>query len=72
MDSKFILQSRTIWGVIIMALPAVLPLFGIEFGAEAVGESNIAFNSLIEFVGAVLAVYGRFKAETSISVTPVA
>ncbi len=70
MDSKFILQSKTIWGVVILVLPVILPMFGIEFGADAIGESTVAFNSLITLVGAVLAVYGRFKATTAISVAP--
>jgi hypothetical protein len=62
---KGLLTSKTVWGVILMILGTFFKWTGedVRFLTEA--AVNIASLGL-EFVGAVLAVYGRMRAEKSI------
>jgi hypothetical protein len=62
---KFFLKSKTIWGVIMMVAPQVLPiatLFGLPVGGDDVTLLGNFGDSALETVGAGLAIYGRFKA----------
>jgi len=70
MDNKWIVKSKTFWGIVIMVLPAILPLVGVEDGAEVAGMADAVFNSLLTFVGGALALYGRFKATDSVTLAP--
>ena len=59
---KFFLKSKTILGIIISIMPALLPEVGVSF-SEADGQLiTSTWDSIIQSVGAVLAVYGRFDA----------
>jgi hypothetical protein len=53
--NKFILKSKTIWGIIIAVAPVVFP------AVSAIELNNLA-TAAVSLVGAALAVYGRFKA----------
>jgi hypothetical protein len=57
---KFFLKSKTIWGVIVMALPALLPLAGV--GSETGTLITATGDGLIQAAGAALAIYGRQQA----------
>ncbi|NBT49952.1 MAG: hypothetical protein EBV86_01975 [Marivivens sp.] len=57
---KFFLKSKTIWGVIVMAIPNLLPLFGI--GSETGVLITAAGDGLMQAAGAALAIYGRQQA----------
>ena len=70
MGEKFILKSKTIWGVIIMALPTLFEAFGVPVPDGVSEQVNDAVVHLIEFVGASLAVYGRISAEQPVRVKP--
>ena len=59
---KFFLKSKTIWGVIVMAMPALLPVFGVTLGADDTALITQAGDQVMAAIGAVLAVYGRFQA----------
>ena len=59
---KFFLKSKTIIGLILSVLPALLPALGISFGADDVDLVNSTVDALIQGFGAIMAVYGRFKA----------
>lgn len=59
---KFFLKSKTILGVILSVLPTLLPALGINFGADDAQMINATLDSLVQAAGALLAVYGRFKA----------
>lgn len=61
-DTKSLFASKTIWGVVVTALPAILKLFGFETlpGFEESAAETI--NGLTTAFGAVLAVYGRITA----------
>lgn len=69
-DTKNLLQSKTLWGVIIAAAPTILGLFGLQvsdvgtFGANASGLVDDG----ITLFGSVLAIYGRFKATKALVV----
>lgn len=62
MENKFFLKSKTIIGVILSALPALLPALGITFSADDAQLVSSGVDALIQAVGAILAVYGRFAA----------
>jgi hypothetical protein len=68
MDTKIFLASKTIWGVVIMALPALLPLAGISFGVDDTAVVNEMADKIFQSVGAVIAVYGRWSATTKLSI----
>ncbi len=69
MESKTFLASKTIWGVIIMALPALLPLFGVSFGVDDTAVVNDAADKVFQAAGALIAVWGRWSASTKLSIT---
>ena len=68
MDTKFFLASKTIWGVIIMALPALLPLVGISFGPDDTTVVNDAADKVFQAVGALITIWGRWSATTSLKI----
>ena len=59
---KFFLKSKTIIGVIMSVLPALAVAFGFTFSADDAAMVNSTVDALIQAGGALLAVYGRFKA----------
>lgn len=62
MNTKSILQSKTVWGAIVAALPALLRILGLDTLPgfdEAAGDLATQITTL---AGAALAVYGRLKA----------
>jgi len=56
------LQSKTIWGIIIVLLPVISQFLGFDVSTE-VGET---YESLIQIAGTALSLYGRWKANTAI------
>jgi hypothetical protein len=69
---KFFLKSKTIWGVIMIVAPQILPiaaLFGLPVGGDDVTLLGNFGDAALETVGAGLAIYGRFQAG-GISVKP--
>ena len=62
---KFFLKSKTVIGAIIAVLPTLGPLLG--FGIDDQVLVNEAWDALQTIAGAVLSVYGRFKAEDKLS-----
>jgi hypothetical protein len=77
MESKFILKSMTIWGLIIAVLPSLAKLLGYDMSpdeAQAVagaGDSLLSHvEGIMEAVGIVLAAWGRVRASSALSVKP--
>lgn len=69
---KFFLKSKTVWGVIMLVAPQILPiaaLFGLPFGGDDVTLLGTFGDAALETVGAGLAIYGRFKAG-GVTLTP--
>lgn len=69
MESKIFLKSKTIWGVVIAALPALLPALGVSFSADDTHMISQLGDAVFQAVGLAFAAYGRFVAKTSVSVT---
>ena len=67
---KWIVKSKTFWGIVVMVLPALLPMVGIEDAVNVTGLADSAFNALLSFAGAALALYGRFKATDPVTLVP--
>lgn len=71
MPRKNFLRSKTIIGTLIVVLSMLLPLFGIEFtAAEATSLSQkiaAALDSIAEVIGIVLILWGRFTANTKLT-----
>jgi len=67
---KWFLKSKTVLGVILSVLPTLLPLFGVSFSVEDGQLLTASSDSLIQFAGAMLALYGRFKASDVVTITP--
>jgi hypothetical protein len=63
-NSKWVATSLTAWGGLMAALPAVLPMFGVEVGnVEEIGQAGSgAINGAAAVIGFVLVLIGRKKA----------
>jgi len=70
MNTKSFLASKTLWGVLVAALPAILGLFGLhitDMGAfTEQAQANV--DSITTLVGSGLAIYGRVKANAALVV----
>ena len=66
--SKPFWQSKTVWGVLLAAIPGVGPAVSAAVLALP-GEPTVPaeLQALVAGVGAVLAIYGRYKASGVIS-----
>lgn len=66
-------ESKTIWGIIIVLVPQVAKLIGIDVDVvvvenveDTVQTLNLAWNDIISVVGAIVAWWGRVKARFKI------
>lgn len=67
-ESKSLFASKTLWGVVIAALPSLAKLFGYDI-ADVAGftqGANEAVDGIVTLVGSALAVYGRLKATATL------
>ncbi len=75
MDIKGILQSKTLWGVVAMAIPAVSKALGHEIAptdtAGLVNASQALINDALVWGGLMLATWGRFTAKGPLTVPKV-
>jgi hypothetical protein len=64
--TKTFLQSKTLWGIVLMAVPTISKALGHEIApTDAAGLVNSAqalVNDGLTFGGLVLAIWGRFSA----------
>jgi hypothetical protein len=67
---KWFLQSKTIWGVIVMAVPMVLPMIGINLGADGAALISSAGDQVLQAIGTGLVLYARFKDGSTLTATP--
>ncbi len=70
MDNKWFLKSRTVYGVIIAMLPnivALLSTVGVPVSEDVMSMFQETGEIMFNAVGALLAVYGRVKADTSLT-----
>jgi hypothetical protein len=68
MDSKSWYMSKTLWGAVIGLIGAVSPKILASLGGDSAVDNvvNVAGN-IAAVVGAGLAIYGRFKASTTLT-----
>ena len=69
MEKNF-LKSKTLQGIAVMLVPAILKLVGVE---ASDGETNMVINALpalTQAAGAIWAVIGRFRAEKDLTIGP--
>ena len=77
MHSKFFLKSKSVWGIIIVALPQLwllfpgLPTFDVNTASQSF---NTVMDSLNEIIGVILILKGRIDAgktePTKLTITP--
>lgn len=70
-DTKNILLSKTVWGVVISLLPSLLSLFHLQVSdvAAFTAGSEQLVDQCIQLAGAAFAVYGRLKATKALVVS---
>ena len=66
-DEKFILKSKTVWGIIITVLPQLALLFGVDFTADDAKELNDLALELVSVGGLILTAVGRFTAKNGLT-----
>lgn len=66
-DLKHWYQSRTVWGAIVAILASLAQAFGLGLNAGQQADLAEALLALSGAMGGLLALYGRFKAETRIA-----
>jgi hypothetical protein len=70
MQSKWIMMSKTVWGVILMALGGAAQFLGWTWWADVQGDATTIFNLVLEIAGAILAIVGRVKAGKPVTALP--
>lgn len=70
MLEKFFLQSKTIIGAIVTILPVIAGLAGFSFTGEDGALITEAWDTILQAIGTVLVVYGRFTANTTLKIAP--
>lgn len=69
-QDKFVLKSKTVWGVILMVAPTLLGLVGVQFPEDMANDLDQIIVGAIEVIGMALALWGRWNATTSLTVLP--
>lgn len=62
-EPKWIGKSKTVWGVILMAIPAFAQLAGWEWTTEQGMELDVIASGIFEVLGMILAIVGRYTAK---------
>jgi len=73
MTSKWLLRSRTFLGALLVAVPGVLQLFGIQWTGEDTALAEQIIDGAFVLIGLVMTAYGRIKAAadpTPVTVLP--
>ncbi len=70
MNAKSFLASKTLWGVLVAALPAILGLFGLHITDVGTFTAAVQQNvdEITTLAGSAFAVYGRVKATANLVV----
>lgn len=66
MTTKSILSSKTIWGLLIAALPLVASLFGFHLAPGFEAEAQATVDDLLQVAGLAFAAYGRVIATSKL------
>jgi uncharacterized membrane protein YqjE len=66
--SKPVYTSKTVGGIILMVVPVLLSLFGVEFTGEDTQALQLLIDTVTPLVGAAVALYGRMVAKDNLTV----
>lgn len=70
-DSKHVLTSKTIVGVIILLLPTIKSILGIDLSPEEVNTLFLNVNQIFDLgasvLGGIMAIWGRITANKQLS-----
>lgn len=67
---KFIAKSKTVQGLIVIALPMLASLLGFEWAGEDNTAVNETIDAAITFIGFTWALVGRITAKTGVHILP--
>ena len=67
---KFFLQSKTVAGILLTAFVALAPQFGLSFTNDDSALVSSLVDALIQAATLALALFGRFKATSTLKVKP--
>ena len=65
---KFIAKSKTIQGLVVMAIPMLASLLGFQWAGEDNAAVNQTIDAALTFVGLAWGLYGRLTAKTVVKV----
>ena len=70
MESKFALKSKAILGVLLALATGILPMLGIQFGADDSAMISGLWDKVLEVVFLGISVYGSFVRSTTLHIIP--
>jgi hypothetical protein len=70
MDAKWILLSKTFWGIFLTVGAALAQQFGWTWFGIVQTDGARVFDLALQLAGAALALYGRFKAQGPVTLLP--
>ena len=68
--NKFFLKSKTVIGILTVAIVQLAPVLGFSFTEDDSAMVNSAVDAVVTALASLLALFGRFTAKQSISVVP--
>ena len=69
-EHKFILKSKTIFGIAIALIPQLALLLGFDWSAVDAGQLQSLADTALPLIGSALAIYGRMTAKKAVKVLP--
>ena len=69
-NHKIFLASKTLWGLVMMALPVLLPMVGVSFTLDDTTVVGDTVDKVFQAVGMLIALWGRFTAKTALTIKP--
>lgn len=69
-DPKWFIKSKTLLGVVLSILPALLPAIGVSFSVDDSQLVSGSVDGILQGIGALLAIYGRFVAKSPVTAAP--
>lgn len=64
--TKFFLKSKTVQGIIVTAIPAVMALLEIEWTEDQTSQLNLIMDSALTALGTAWALFGRATADSKL------
>ena len=70
MNSKWFLKSKTIIGILIASVPTLAAALGWAIDAEVLKSLNEGIAAAFVLVGSIMAILGRVKAKSILTIKP--